>query len=136
MTPKAQKRALPVALVIDDDAPFRLRLARALSARGFAVHEAATAQEGLARAQATQPALVTLDLRMPGGSGLDIVAPLAALDCAPCVLLLTGYGSGWGQQGSTTPLVFASGAATAAAVQWVVVQRAVTRDRRRRSSGP
>lgn len=92
-SPKAHKRELPVALVIDDDAPFCARLARALAARGFAAREAATAAQGLALAQAERPALVTLDLRMPGGSGLDIVAQLAALPCDPCILLLTGYGS-------------------------------------------
>lgn len=92
-TAKAHKRDLPAAVVIDDDAPFRDRLARALAARGFAAHQAASAAEGLAMAEARQPALVTLDLRMPGGSGLDIVAALAALPCDPCILLLTGYGS-------------------------------------------
>ena len=91
--PKAQKRALPVALVIDDDTAFRSRLARALAARGFAVHEAPCAAQGLALALEKQPALITLDLRMPGGSGLDIVAELAALSSAPCILLLSGYGS-------------------------------------------
>lgn len=91
--PKAKKRELPVAVVIDDDAAFCNRLARALTARDFVTHEAASAVEGLALAKAKQPVLITLDLRMPGGSGLDIVAGLAALDCAPCVLLLTGYGS-------------------------------------------
>ncbi len=91
--PKARKRELPVAVVIDDDAAFRNRLARALTARDFVTHEAAGAAEGLAVAHAQQPALITLDLRMPGGSGLDSVAELAALACKPCILLLTGYGS-------------------------------------------
>jgi two-component system response regulator RegA len=90
---KALKRALPAALVVDDDAPLRSRLARALGARGFAAHEAGTVAEGLAQAKALRPALVVLDLRLPGGSGLDIVAELAALDPAPCVLLVSGYAS-------------------------------------------
>jgi two-component system response regulator RegA len=80
-------------LLVDDDATFRERLARALGARGLEVvtaHDPAAALEAARRAR---PAWAVVDLKMPGGSGLDLVRELLALDAALRVVVLTGYGS-------------------------------------------
>jgi two-component system response regulator RegA len=71
-------------LVVDDDDVFRGRLVRALVERGFDARGAAGADS---------PELAVVDLRMPDGSGLDVVRELKTMDPATNVVVLTGYGS-------------------------------------------
>lgn len=81
-----------IILVVDDDARLRPRLARALRDRGFATLEA----DGPAAARALiseRPTHCVLDLRMPGGSGLELLAELRAALPQLQVVVLTGYGS-------------------------------------------
>jgi two-component system, response regulator RegA len=80
-------------LVVDDDEVFRQRLARALSERGLDVRAAADLPGALAVARTDPPELAIVDLRMPGGSGLELVQELRKLDPATRILVLTGYGS-------------------------------------------
>jgi two-component system response regulator RegA len=84
--------AAPTLLVVDDDDVFRERLARALAERGFEVTSAAGAEQALALA-AEAPEYAVLDLRMPGGSGLELLRALRLKDPATKVVMLTGYGS-------------------------------------------
>ena len=83
----------PTLLLVDDDAAFRAALGAALGRRGFAVTLAAGPPEALtaAAAQVFEHALV--DVRMPGGSGIDLVAALRQLDDGTRVVVLTGYGT-------------------------------------------
>jgi two-component system, response regulator RegA len=60
-------------LVVDDDAPFRLRLVRAFQDRGFDTIGAGSYDEAMALAQADTPELALVDLRLPGKSGLDLI---------------------------------------------------------------
>ena len=80
-------------LVVDDDEVFRTRVARALCARGFDVREAAGVAPALAAARQDSPEFALVDLRMPDGSGLDVVRGLRALDETTAIVVLTGYGS-------------------------------------------
>lgn len=80
-------------LVVDDDVTFRTRLVRAFESRGFEARAAADAPIALELARAESPELAVVDLRMPGGSGLDVVRELKAIDPATNVVVLTGYGS-------------------------------------------
>jgi two-component system response regulator RegA len=80
-------------LVVDDDQVFRQRLARALSERGLDVRAAADFPGALGAARTDPPELAIVDLRMPGGSGLELVQELRKLDPATRILVLTGYGS-------------------------------------------
>jgi len=83
----------PTLLLADDDAVFRSRLAAALTARGFVVLPAPDVGTALDIARNDSPELALVDLRMPGGSGLDLVKGLKALDPATEIVVLTGYGS-------------------------------------------
>ena len=83
----------PSLLLVDDDAVYRERLAKALTARGYEVRTAADAETAVALAQADSPELAVLDLRMPGDSGLELLRYLKAIDPTTRVLMLTGYGS-------------------------------------------
>jgi two-component system, response regulator RegA len=80
-------------LILDDDATFRTRLARALEGRGFTVNAVATVAEASEVATKTPPAYAVLDLRLEDGSGLSVVEALAKhrADCR--VVMLTGYGA-------------------------------------------
>ena len=66
-------------LIVEDDRPFRERLARAMEARGFAVAIAETVAQGEARAKEAPPAYAVVDLKLDDGNGLDVVETLHAV---------------------------------------------------------
>jgi two-component system response regulator RegA len=80
-------------LLVDDDEVFRERLARALRGRGYDVATAADHDGALAAAGANKPDFAVVDLRMPGLSGLALIAPLHAIAPGARIVVLTGYGS-------------------------------------------
>ena len=80
-------------LLVDDDENFRERMARALRDRGHEVRTATGPSEALRLAGEDSPECAVVDLRMPGGSGLDVVSALKKLDPATAIVVLTGYGS-------------------------------------------
>jgi len=88
--PAAVERTL---LIVDDDEPFRKRLARAMEQRGFEVATASSVAEGIASAKARPPAFAVIDLRLDDGSGLDIVSQLREARPDARVVMLTGYGN-------------------------------------------
>ncbi len=83
----------PTLLLVDDDTAFRGALGSALTRRGFAVTLASGPAEALeaAKSQVFEHAIV--DVRMPGGSGIDLVAELRKLDEGTRIVVLTGYGT-------------------------------------------
>lgn len=83
----------PTLLVVDDDETFRGALGAALGRRGFAVTLAASPAEAEAEARRTTFEYAIVDVRMPGGSGIDLCAALKAIDEGTRVVVLTGYGS-------------------------------------------
>lgn len=93
MTLAAPLEGEKTLLVLDDDAAFRTRLARALEQRGFEVTAVATVAEASDVAAKTPPAYAVLDLRLEDGSGLSVVEALSRhrADCR--VVILTGYGA-------------------------------------------
>jgi two-component system response regulator RegA len=80
-------------LLVDDDENLRERMARALRDRGHEVRTAAGPSEALRLAGEDSPECAVVDLRMPGGSGLDVVSALKTLDPTTAIVVLTGYGS-------------------------------------------
>jgi two-component system response regulator RegA len=80
-------------LLVDDDAAWRERLAKAMERRGFDVVTAGSVAEGRAKAHETAPAYAVLDLRLEDGSGLDIVPELRRLRPDGRIVMLTGYGN-------------------------------------------
>jgi len=83
----------PSLLLVDDDAVFRERLARAFRERGWDVRTAGGHEDALCHAESDTPELAVVDLRMPGKGGLELVRDLLALDPATRIIVLTGYGS-------------------------------------------
>ncbi|MGM0556996.1 MAG: response regulator transcription factor [Myxococcota bacterium] len=80
-------------LVVDDDDIFRNQLARVLARRGLSVQKAAGFDEALESAGDTCPDMATVDLRMPGPDGLELVEALAEECPETDIVVLTGYGS-------------------------------------------
>jgi two-component system response regulator RegA len=80
-------------LIVEDDIDFATALSRAMNKRGFEVAMARDAREALATATTFAPSHAVVDLKLPGDSGLKVVADLAARDPAPAIVVLTGYAS-------------------------------------------
>ncbi|HET6468417.1 MAG TPA: response regulator [Geminicoccaceae bacterium] len=66
------------ALVIEDDEAARELIARLLTREGMTVSVAADGASGLARARELRPALITLDVLMPGMDGWSVLQELKA----------------------------------------------------------
>ena len=77
---EATARSIPEGihpvLVIDDDPDSRDLLRRTLEADGYTVATAASGQEGLELARTLAPALITLDVMMPGMDGWAVLQQL------------------------------------------------------------
>jgi two-component system response regulator RegA len=80
-------------LILDDDRPFRERLARAMESRGFEVRVAETVREGIAMARDNPPAFAVVDLKLEDGNGLDVVETLHETRPQCRVVVLTGFGN-------------------------------------------
>lgn len=80
-------------LILDDDAPFRTRLGRAMTQRGFQVSAVSTVAEARDIARLNPPAFAVLDMRLEDGNGLDVVEDLRASRSDCRVVMLTGYGN-------------------------------------------
>ncbi|GEO86543.1 ActR/PrrA/RegA family redox response regulator transcription factor [Ciceribacter naphthalenivorans] len=83
----------PTLLIVDDDAPFLRRLARAMESRGFAVEMAASVAEGIAKAKSAPPKYAVIDLRLGDGNGLDVIEVIRQHRDDTHIVVLTGYGN-------------------------------------------
>ncbi|MEK7684453.1 MAG: response regulator [Verrucomicrobiota bacterium] len=68
----------PRVLIIDDDPTIRDLLRRFLSKEGFGVASAASGAQGLELARQLKPAVITLDVMMPGMDGWAVLSALKA----------------------------------------------------------
>jgi two-component system response regulator RegA len=80
-------------LILDDDGPFRMRLARAMEKRGFDVDPLETVAEAIARVRQAPPAYAVIDMRLEDGNGLDVIELIHELRPESRVIMLTGYGN-------------------------------------------
>ncbi|KIQ36125.1 sigma-54-dependent transcriptional regulator [Pseudomonas viridiflava] len=79
-------------IVVDDEAPIRQAVEQWLTLSGFTVQVFARAEECLAELPEHFPGVVLTDVRMPGISGLELLARLQVIDKDLPVILLTGHG--------------------------------------------
>jgi two-component system response regulator AtoC len=80
-------------LVVDDDENLRRTLSLLLRTAGHDVETAADVAGGEQVLASADVDLVISDLRMPGGSGLDLLAAVKRLELDVPVILLTAYGT-------------------------------------------
>jgi DNA-binding NtrC family response regulator len=80
-------------LVVDDDAAIRRVVTDRLAALGYETASAKDGDEALAAIERFDPALVLLDLRMPGRDGFFVLEALQSRDKRPSVVVITAHGS-------------------------------------------
>lgn len=80
-------------LIVDDDRPLRVRLGRALEARGFKVTLAEGVKEAENLIRVHPPAFAVLDMRLEDGNGLDLIVMLHEVRPECRSVMLTGYGN-------------------------------------------
>jgi len=87
--------ALPdkTLLLLDDDAPLRIRLGRALEQRGFEVELAESVAEAHRLLKARPPAFAVCDMRLGDGAGLEVVESIRTVRPDARIIMLTGYGN-------------------------------------------
>jgi two-component system response regulator RegA len=80
-------------LLVDDDAPLRRNLVRALEREGYEVATAGSLREAYDVAGTFQPDYAVLDLNLADGHGMELVQSLQSLRPGVRVVVLTGYDS-------------------------------------------
>ena len=86
-------RKAPRVLVVDDDPGLAEVIDLLLTREGYAAERAGTVREALARIAATEPDLVITDLKLPDGTGLDVISRLHAERPELPVIMITSYSS-------------------------------------------
>ena len=82
----------PLILIVEDDAHIALGLEEILKAEDFATATCRRGDEVLAAALKHKPALIVLDVMLPGLSGFDACRQLRAKKVAAPILMLTAKG--------------------------------------------
>ena len=80
-------------LIVDDDNPFRQRLARAMEKKGFFVTQAEGVKAGLDSVKSKKPAFAVVDLRLNDGNGIEVVKEIQKNNSESRIIMLTGYGN-------------------------------------------
>ena len=80
-------------LIVDDDDPLRMRLARAMEKKGFVVKDAKTVENAIKSIKSSVPKFALVDLRLEDGSGLDVVKEINKAKQDSRIVMLTGYGN-------------------------------------------
>jgi two-component system, LuxR family, response regulator FixJ len=87
-----EPRAMPPVFVIDDNPGFRRSLQSLLEAARLPVETFASAQDFLERYDGRRPGCIVLDVRLRGGSGLDLQEELRRRQVTLPIIVMTGYG--------------------------------------------
>ena len=80
-------------LIVEDEVVLARNLVKLFTRHGFEAHHAASIDEGKRIVAATPADVVLLDLRLPDGSGLDLLDALLTADADLPVIMMTAYGS-------------------------------------------
>jgi DNA-binding response OmpR family regulator len=78
-------------LVVDDEKNMRLLISEELKDEGYSVDEAKDGEEAVVKFQKNDYDLVTLDVEMPGMSGLEVAGKLREMKKNIKIILLTAY---------------------------------------------
>ena len=89
--PGTREQVGPAVLVVDDDDRMREYMRASLELEGYAVVEAANAEEGLAALEAeAKPQLILLDVMMPGTDGWEMLQRIQERHGAIPVVMFSG----------------------------------------------
>lgn len=92
--PPKEAQGLPRILIIEDEVLFGRAVKKSLEKAGYECLLSSSLAEGRELARNMLPELVLLDLRLPDGNGLDLLAEIRSTDenKSPSVIVLTAYG--------------------------------------------
>lgn len=79
-------------LIVEDDPHILLGLEEVLKSEGYEIASCRRGDEAVAAVVQFQPALIVLDVMLPGASGYDICKQLRAKKISPMILMLTAKG--------------------------------------------
>lgn len=88
-----ETRVGKIVLVVDDETDFLATYERLLRRQGYDVVTATTRAAGIDAVGRKHPHLVISDVRLPDGSGLDVVRAARGVLNPPPVIVVTGYPS-------------------------------------------
>ncbi|MFH1061315.1 MAG: sigma-54 dependent transcriptional regulator [Candidatus Omnitrophota bacterium] len=80
-------------LVVDDDQSFRFLLEEALKKEGYNVVSAASGEEALELFQPDKYDLITLDVKMPGIDGFEVLSRIKKISPLQQIVIITAYGA-------------------------------------------
>ena len=80
-------------LVVEDKESLRAMLRKTLEGRGYAVDEASDAYEARRRIQGARYLVVLTDIRLPAGSGFDVLQAALDADAEAAVIMMTAFGT-------------------------------------------
>ncbi len=80
-------------LVVDDEESMRFFLEETLKKEGYTVVSVGDGKEAVRRASETEFDLITMDIKMPGMSGLEALLEIKKLKPEVVVIMITAYGS-------------------------------------------
>ncbi len=80
-------------MIIDDEEKLRTLLSRIIRSEGFEVLEASDAKTGLKKAEHHDIDTVLCDVKLPDGSGVDLIEKIKAKNPFTEIILLTAYGN-------------------------------------------
>ena len=77
--------------IVDDDQSIRFVLEKALTREEFAVRSFTNSRDVLAALESEEPQVLVSDIRMPGGSGIDLLNTIKAKHKLLPVIIMTAY---------------------------------------------
>ena len=79
-------------LVVDDQPGIRRLLLEVFTDEGYEVSVATNGNEALEKVTEVKPAVILMDMKMPGMDGIDALKELKELGLAERVIMMTAYG--------------------------------------------
>ena len=89
---KDQNMKTRTILVVDDDESIRFLYREELEEEGYRLITAADGEEALRKVRRDKPDLITLDIRMPGMDGIEVLHRIREMDKEIPVIMSTAYG--------------------------------------------
>jgi FixJ family two-component response regulator len=81
-----------IIAIVDDDEPLREALGSVMKAAGYSVKVFATAEEFLACGDCDETACLSLDVRLPGMSGIELQKQLTGASRRLPIIFITAHG--------------------------------------------
>ncbi len=85
-------RSVKKILVVDDEEAIRSLYKMELEDAGFEVETADSGSQALEKLETFKPDLVTLDIKMPGMSGLEVLSEIRKISKDLPIILCSAYG--------------------------------------------